>query len=58
MPKKKATSAILEAINIISDSTEGDISFECNSRIEPTTWWFQEPKTKITTITVTIKEQI
>lgn len=58
MPKKQETSAILEAINTISDHTEGDISFECNSIIEPTTWWFQEPKTKVTTITVTIKEQI
>lgn len=58
MPKKQATSAILEAINIISDSTEGDISFDCNSRLEPIVWWFQEPKMKITTITITVKEQI
>lgn len=58
MPKKQATSAILEAINTISDHTEGDISFECNSRIEPTTWWFQEPEFKVTTIVITIKEQI
>lgn len=54
----KINEQIIEGIKTISESTDGNISFECNSDIEPTFWWFQKPTTKITTVKVTIKEQI